>query len=103
MNKMTVLVYEPGKTGYVKKIPNTLKPCQEIVGGPIQVVHPFKDDLVVVCNQEGRLEHLPENRCGICGTFFICAADGDEFASLSEDQQSTIRILMGEDKICPGK
>ena len=52
-----------------------------------------------ICNEEGKLEHLPLNRviCDeetgqpldvIAGTFFICGApaNSSEFASLSDEQ-----------------
>lgn len=37
--------------------------------------------------EEGRLLGLPENRFGICGTFFVAGDDGGEdFVSLSREQ-----------------
>ncbi len=96
---MKVLIVEPGKVPYAKEIANTLEAMQEIVGGYIQAVYPFPDEVALVCNEEGKLEGLPLNRALgdkageiydiISGTFFLCAApaDSDTFAGLTEEQE----------------
>lgn len=69
------------------------------IGGLIQSVPFFDDpDVVLVCNDEGKLMNLPANRglkdeSGqiydiICGTFFLCGAPAgsDHFTSLSPEQ-----------------
>ena len=96
---MRVLVMEPGKEAVDKEIDSSLKSMQEVVGGYIEAIYPFRDPVALVCNSEGKLEHLPLNRV-ICDeetgqpldviavTFFICGApaNSSEFASLSDEQ-----------------
>ena len=96
---MRVLIVEPERRPEVKEIDGSLKSMQEIVGGLIQPI-PLIDapDVILVCNDEGRLLNLPAN-CGlrdetgqiydiVCGTFFICGApaDCDRFTSLTPEQ-----------------
>ncbi len=76
--KITVVVFEPGKDGYIKTIDNTLEACQEIVGGYIETARCAKD-AIIICNEEGRLRGLPLNRMGLVGTFFICGTKGENF------------------------
>lgn len=95
---MKALIVEPGKTPYPKEIIGTLEAMQDIVGGYIQVIYPFPDEVALVCNEEGKLEGLPLNRAlrdeageiydVISGTFFLCSApaDSENFESLSEKQ-----------------
>lgn len=47
--------------GYIGSMENTLKAKQKYVGGLIQVVS-LNSDIVVICNDEGKLEGLPPNR-----------------------------------------
>ena len=86
---MKILVIEPGKHPYEKEISGTLKEMQEIVGGPIQAIYPFRDKVGVVCNDEGLLLRMPFNRkvdedCYIFGTFFVCGLGVEDFTSLPE-------------------
>lgn len=86
---MKILVVEPGKHPYEKEIEGTLKEMQEIVGGTIQAVYPFPEEVGVVCNDEGLLLQMPFNRkideeCYIFGTFFLCGLGAEDFTSLPE-------------------
>ena len=91
---MTVVKVEPGKKAQLVKIENSLKGMQTVVGGLIQVISPFDDDVALVCNEEGKMLCLPLNRTLqktgdiICGTFFICGApaDAEAFDSLTKEQ-----------------
>lgn len=96
---MKVLVMEPEKEAVVKEIDNSLESMQKIVDGYIEAIYPYQDPVALVCNEEGKLNHLPLNRAlydeengqlldVIAGTFFICGAppDGEDFVSLTEDQ-----------------
>ena len=49
---MNVLVVEPDFAPYEKEI-NGLSEMQETVGGLIQAIYPFEDEVAVVCNDEG--------------------------------------------------
>ena len=91
---MTVVMLEPGKKAQLVKIENSLEGMQTVVGGLIQVISPFDDDVALVCNEEGKMLCLPLNRTLqktgdiICGTFFICGApaDAEDFDSLTKEQ-----------------
>lgn len=95
---MKVMVVEPMKVPEVKEISGSLKSMQEVVGGYIEGYYPFeKEPLAIVCNEEGKLLGLPQNRMVIqdhspvdilCGTFFICSLDQEEegFSSLTDEQ-----------------
>ena len=74
---------------------------QALVGGTIQVVYPFADPVALVCNDEGKLLHLPWNRALrttdtravydiVAGTFFLCGApaDSEAFTSLTAEQMT---------------
>ena len=94
-NKLKVLVVEPMEAPYVKEIEDDLKAMQEIVGGCIETVYPFDDPVVLVCNDEGKLEGLPFNRALkddhgetydiIQGNFFIAGLGKEDFDSLTDD------------------
>ena len=96
---MRVLIVEPERRPEVREIDGSLKSMQEIVGGLIQPIPLIGDpDIVLVCNDEGKLLNLPANRGLrdengqiydiVCGTFFICGAptDSDHLTSLTQDQ-----------------
>lgn len=94
---MKVLVIEPGKDPVVRKIEGSLKSMQAVVGGFIQAYYLWREEVAIVCNDEGKINGMPLN-CSvfgergelldiIAGTFFICSApmDSGSFADLSED------------------
>ena len=88
---MKILVVEPMKPCEVREIPDTLEAMQALVGGHIQAVYPFRDEVALVCNEEGKNLDLPYNRPltdgqgvpydMICGTFFL-AGVGPEVTSI---------------------
>lgn len=106
---MKVLIVEPGRSPRITEIEGSLESMQAVVGGYIQAVYPFDDEVALICNEEGKILQLPFNRplylldSGevydiVVGTFFMCAAPADEscFASLSEEQiERCIRYLEG--------
>lgn len=91
--KITVLLFEAGRTPQPRRIPNTLEAMQELVGGNIETLT-LDSGRVLICNEEGRISKLPLNalvrtlrgRQSIYGDFFICRAQGDQFASLHNVQ-----------------
>lgn len=94
---MKVLVIECSKQPVVKEIDNTLAAMQQVVDGYIQMVFPWRNDVALICNEEGKLMGLPLNRPLfddegnlidlIVGTFFLCYAPATEenFQSLPEE------------------
>ena len=58
---MKVLVVEPLKPCYVREIEG-LQAMQEIVGGHIEAIYPYEEQVAVIANEEGKLLGLPYNR-----------------------------------------
>ena len=89
---MKVVICEPGQYARIAEIEPTLKAEQEIVGGLIDCVYPWPNDMAaLVCNDEGKLNGLPLNRAledydVIAGTFFICGISGEDFCNLTDRQ-----------------
>ena len=59
---MKILVVEPMKPCEVREIPDTMEAMQALVGGYIQAVYPFQEEVAVICNEKGRNLDLPYNR-----------------------------------------
>ena len=95
---MTVLVVEVGRQPMVKEIEGSRRSMQEIVGGYIQAIYPWMEEVALVCNEEGKINGMALNRPLlddrgqmvdiIAGTFFICSApiDSESFQSLTDEQ-----------------
>lgn len=84
--RIKVLYKEPQKGCETIEIENSLKALQEAVGGRIETVTIF-ENIVLICNEEGRLKNMPFN-CELLGADFvgpilIAGIEGDEFCSLS--------------------
>ena len=91
MEKIKVVCKRHDSKPYVTWVSNNLKNFQNFVGGYIEVV-PICEDLVVVCNEEGRLMNLPAN-CNISGIDFVgdimfCGVKDDEFCDIPCDFQN---------------
>lgn len=85
MSFISALIKRPGELPRHVNVSNSLEALQKNVEGYIETVT-ISDDLVVICNEEGRLHGLPYN-CTICGFDFVgpilmVGRDGDEFADL---------------------
>ena len=110
---MNVLVVEPGYLPYEKEIQdgtNHLEQMQAIVGGLIEPIYPYHEEVAIVCNEEGLINGLPFNRSvpggygGVFGTFFICGLGEEDFCSLPPDLMERFKkefrnseILLGFD------
>ena len=91
----TVLVVEPGRVPYVNEIDTGLKSLQSEVGGWIEAVYPFEEEVALICNEEGKLSDLPLNRALmdsdgeiydiIAGTFLVVGLGEEDFGSLSDE------------------
>lgn len=94
MSKITVLVVEPQKKPYVKEIENALESLQCEVGGYIQAIYPFEEQVTLISDEESKLKGAPLNRAMrdddgkvyniIAGTFLVVGLTEDDFGSLSE-------------------
>ena len=110
---MNVLVVEPGYLPYEKEIKDSadhLEQMQAIVGGLIEPIYPYHEEVAIVCNEEGLINGLPFNRSvpggygGVFGTFFICGLGEEDFCSLPPDLMERFKkefrnseILLGFD------
>lgn len=94
---MKALLVEPNTEPRAIEIDGSLASMQALVGGLIEAVYPFEDSVALICNDEGKLTGLPQNRplkhpeTGeiydiVCGPFFLCSApsDSENFESLPE-------------------
>lgn len=110
---MNVLVVEPGFLPYEKEILDSadhLEQMQAIVGGLIEPIYPYHEEVAIVCNEEGLINGLPFNRSvpggygGVFGTFFICGLGEEDFCSLPPELMERFKkefrnseILLGFD------
>ena len=91
-----IVLVEPNKTARIVEMNLSLENMQKTVGGLIQAVYPFEDEVALVCNDEGKIMGLPLNRGLtdkkgniydiVAGTFFICGLSEDNFAGLTDEQ-----------------
>ena len=94
--EITVLVVQPEMEPEVRQISTGLEALQHEVGGMIEVVYPFDDNVGLIMNEEGKLEGLPLNRGLfddegrlydiIAGTFIVAGLTEDNFGSLTPEQ-----------------
>ena len=92
--KIRVLVVEPHKYPYSKEIDSGLASLQHEVGGDIQAVYPFEDEVAIICADEGKLFDCDFNRALyddgeiydiIAGTFLVVDCSGENFSGLSNE------------------
>lgn len=89
--EIRVLLVEPMKRPRLVTVEHTLENLQKLVGGDIECVYPWNEDLVgLVCNGEGKYNGSLPNRMLedydlIFGTFFICGLTEEEFGSISDE------------------
>lgn len=93
---MKAIVVRPFEQPVVEEIGNGLEAMQDVVGGLIEALMPWEDEVAVICNEEGKICGLPLNRVlktddgipfdVIAGTFFLCYAplDSEDFESMPD-------------------
>lgn len=97
--KILVMIKRPGEAPVLEpQFENTLEAFQKAVGGYIET-YTLTPELVVICNEEGKLQGLPYNvtigREDFVGTIVVAGVNGDEFASLKAAQVPLVRALLG--------
>ena len=98
---MKAIKVAPNKRAEVVEIDEGLEALQNAVGGYIEVVYPFDDNVALVCNEEGKIdgESLPNRALYydddmvhmydiVYGTFLVLGLDAENFRSLTEDEES---------------
>ena len=93
---MKVIVLRSHQKACIEEIDNDLASYQKLVGGYIEIIAPFSDGVVFVCNEEGKLKGLPLNRAIrdedgnvldiIAGIAFLCDGSGEDLKGLDEHQ-----------------
>ena len=96
MSDMNVLLVQPGSYPKAVNIDSGLESLQAAVGGSIEVVYPFDDNVGLIMNKEGKIEGLPLNRALrdeqgelydiIAGDFLVVGLTEDDFGSLTPEQ-----------------
>jgi hypothetical protein len=101
-----VLLVKPGEEPKVETIDNKLEGCQKAIGGGY-IQQLFIDDVVLICDEEGKLKNLPPNRDLreyddiIEGTFFISRLYRGEYVDLTDAdiEKYTARFKLTEEDI----
>ena len=94
--KIRVLLVEPEHEPVRAEIDNTLKSLQNTVGGMIECVYPFDEQVGLIVNEEGKLGGSLLNRAlysedgkmvdVIAGDFLVVGLTEDNFGSLTPEQ-----------------
>ena len=90
------------------EIRNELKDLQNLVGGYIEVIHPFRDNVAVLLNESGKILGLPVNRMLIdresgiivdvlVGNIVLVGVSDDNFISLTAEQIEKYSIVFGHE------
>ena len=94
---MKIVVKKVGQKPEVKEINGELHEMQEIVGGYIECIN-IVDNILCVCNEEGKLMGLPQNFAFngdiIVGDVFFCVGGEEDFESLSDDKIELLMVTM---------
>lgn len=104
--KIKGLLVEPYKLPKEIEIENTLENLQSLVSGYIECVYLPKDnDVILICNDEGKINNMPLNRdIGfdiIVGPFLIVGNDYEnaDFKSLTDEQILKYKIRFDKNSI----
>ena len=96
--KMTVILLKTGELAEAVEVEHSLETFQKMVGGQIETMSLYDNDVLLVCNDEGMLNGSQLNRAVytepedgkeiatiIAGDCFICGTNGENFCSLSPE------------------
>ena len=94
-NLMDVLLVKPGMYPQAVQIGSELEDLQKAVGGDIEAVYPFNEEVALVVNEEGKINGSELNRALrddngqiydiIAGDFLVVGLGEEDFASLSPE------------------
>ena len=92
---MDVLLVKPGMYPQAVQIGGELEDLQKAVGGDIEAVYPFNEEVALVVNEEGKINGSELNRALrddngqiydiIAGDFLVVGLGEEDFASLSPE------------------
>lgn len=90
------LLKKPGEKAKPVEVANDLSAFQGLVGGYIETF-PIASDLVIICNEEGKLIGLPYNVSimgeDFVGNILLVGTKRDEFADIPVDV-SVLKLLI---------
>ncbi len=94
--RIEVLLVSPGEYPEHVQIGTGLEDLQKAVGGFIQCIYPFEEQVGIICDEEGKLNGKPLNRALygedgnlqdiLAGDFLVVGLTEDSFGSLTSDQ-----------------
>lgn len=106
---ITVLLVEPHAHPKVIEAKTGLEDLQQLVGGDIEVVYPFEDNVGLIVNEEGKINGLPLNRAlrdekgeiydVIAGSFLVTGLTEDSFGSLTQEQIDKFENLFHQPEV----
>lgn len=89
---MNVLIVEPGKHPRLADIDDSLESLQKTVGGYIEAIYPFEDEIAIICDEESKLKSdtewnrmLPETHDVIKGAFIIAGLGDEDFTDITPE------------------
>ena len=101
---LKIVLKKVGEEPEVMNIENTLEAKQKLVDGWIEVVS-VTEDILLVCNEEGKLDNLPPNLLFdydyIAGDCFFIGDDYEngDFKSLTDEQIEEVKAICEKRKI----
>lgn len=106
---ITVLLVEPHAHPKVIEAKTGFEDLQQLVGGDIEVVYPFEDNVGLIVNEEGKINGLPLNRAlrdekgeiydVIAGSFLVTGLTEDSFCSLTQEQVGKFEDLFHQPEV----
>lgn len=103
MRKIKVIIKRPGEKPYTTWISDRLENLQKTVEGYIETVT-VCTDLVIICNEEGRIRNLPYN-CTIpgadfFGTILLAGINGEEFGNVPDGAWKFLNPIERSETAC---
>lgn len=103
MRKIKVIIKRPGEKPYTTWISDRLENLQKTVEGYIETVTVLTD-LVIICNEEGRIRNLPYN-CTILGadffgTILLAGINGEEFGNVPDGAWKFLNPIEKSETAC---
>lgn len=99
MKNIKVITKRPGQAPRLTVIENSLEAFQTFVGGYIET-YDISTDMTILCNEEGKLDELPEN-IEVCGEQFVgniifVGISDDEFTDIPCTYETFRRLMPDE-------
>lgn len=88
---MRAVIKNIGEKGKIVEIENELEPLQKVVGGSIEVL-PLPNDMVLICNEMGKVNNLPLNFVITFGNYVDAIVGNAIFMGDSKDHTDFIDL-----------